>query len=109
MKLETAGRIRHSDVSEAELVAAFQDNAGRGEFVILSQGDQVYIQAGGEGEGPYDLEYRDGDAEHHFRSNQNVSKSEVPAAFRKYLRRDPSWKADFQWEKLETKPWWKVC
>jgi len=96
------------DVSETELVQAFQDDAGRGEFIILSQSEQVYLQAGGEEEGPYDLEYRDGDGEHHFRCKTNVSKSEVQAAFVKYLRSDPSWKTDFEWERLEPRPWWKV-
>jgi hypothetical protein len=40
------------DVTEADLQNAFANDAGRGEFIILSETDEVYIQAAGEGEGP---------------------------------------------------------
>jgi hypothetical protein len=110
MNLDTAQNISHKNISEAELLRAFQDDKGRGEFIILSDGDH-FIQAGGEQDGPYDMEYQEGDTAHHFRCRTDVSKSDVQAAFLKYLRRDPSWKSDFQWETLDLetkpKPWWK--
>ena len=108
MKLETAQSIGHDNVSEAELIRAFEDDRGRGEFIILSQRDQVFLQAAGEQEGPYHLEYRDGDDAHHFRCRRDLSKSEVQSAFLKYLREDGSWRSDFEWERLEKKPWWKL-
>ncbi len=107
MKLETAGDISSDNVSEAELARAFQDDAGRGEFIILSQADQIYIQASGEYDEPYILEYRDGDSDHHFQSVEDVPKEMVQAVFMKYLKGDHSWKRDVAWAKLEHKPWWK--
>jgi hypothetical protein len=108
MKLETAQGIASDSVSEAELIDAFQDDARRGEFIVLSQSKEVYIQAGGEQDGPYSLEYRDGNKDRHFRCNRDVSKSEVQAVFLKYLRGESSWQSQFEWEKLETRPWWKL-
>ena len=113
MKLETAGYLASQNVTVAELDNAFQDAVGRGEFIILSQSDQVYIQAAGEGESSYFVEYRAGDAKHHFRCTEDVSKKEVHALFMKYLAGDSSWKTDLAWEadlersQVENKPWWK--
>lgn len=56
MKLETARSLEFAQVSEQQLREAFADDKGRGEFVILSQGPEVYIQASGEDDGPYVLE-----------------------------------------------------
>src|SRR4030095_6811795 len=66
MKLETADSYVFDQVTEEQLRDTFDDDKGRGEFVILSEKPEVYIQASGEGDGPYALEYRDGDADHHF-------------------------------------------
>ncbi len=108
MQLETAQQISSQNVTEAELVEAFRDDKGRGEYIILSLDDQNYMQAAGEFDDPYTLEYREGSDEHHFQVDRDVSKEEVVAAFRKYLNRDESWRADLAWKKLENKPWWKV-
>ncbi len=108
MKLECAGSLASPNAAEADIRRAFEDDSGRGEFVILSESDQVFIQALGEGEGPYMVEYRDGGDDKHYQSAREVSKAEVEAAFCKYLNRDPSWLTDFQWKKLEFKKrWWK--
>jgi len=107
MKLECAQSISSANATEAEIRGAFADDRGRGEFIILSETDQVYLQASGEGDGPYALEYRDGSDERHFRCARDVEKPELETAFLKYLKGDPTWKTDFQWERLEMKPWWK--
>jgi hypothetical protein len=108
MELETASGLASQSVTEAELIHAFQEDAGRGDFIILSQSDQVYIQASGEGDGPYAMEYREGDADHHFQGTQDLSKTGVQSAFLTYLRRDPSWKTEYQWGQFtENKPWWR--
>jgi hypothetical protein len=108
MKLETADRISSADATEEELLNAFANDADRGEFIILSQSDQVYIQASGESDGPYVMEYREGDADHHFQCTQDLSKETVQATFMKYLRGDNSWKTNVDWKQLGNKPWWKV-
>ncbi|MEN6424859.1 MAG: hypothetical protein ABFE13_05830 [Phycisphaerales bacterium] len=41
MRLETEGHIRVADATEDDIREAFQDDADRGEFVILSRSDQV--------------------------------------------------------------------
>jgi hypothetical protein len=108
MKLETAQTLASDDVTEEELIQAFRDDAGRGEFIILGQSDQVYIQASGEADKAFVMEYREGDDAHHFQCSRDLSKSDVQSAFLKYLRGDESWKRDFEWTQPESKPWWKV-
>ena len=108
MKLECAETISSANATEADIRSAFADDNGRGEFVILSEADQMFIQASGEGDGPYTLEYREGGDDRHFQCARDVKKTEVEAAFLKYLRRDAAWKTDFQWKALEKKPWWKL-
>ena len=110
MELSTENKIAHKEADADELVAAFVDDRGRGEFIILSQSDHVYIQASGDDDGPYVLEYREGDEANHFQCPDDLSKAQIQAAFVKYLQADESWKSDFSWEALDLgsdKPWWK--
>jgi hypothetical protein len=107
MKLETAESLGFAQVTEEQLREAFRDDAGRGEFIILSQTPQAFMQAGGEGDGPYSLEYRDGDAEHHFRAGNTFRKEGVQRAFLWYLGGDARWRTEFSWQKMERKPWWR--
>ena len=55
MKLETAEAIERDNVTEQQVHEVFQDDQQRGDFIILSQQPQVYIQASGEGDGPFSL------------------------------------------------------
>ena len=89
-----------SDVTEEAILKAFSDDDGRGSFIILAESDQTFIQAAGEDNGPYALEYRDGDETRHYQCSRDLKRSEVQSAFLKYLRRDASWKTDFQWSAL---------
>ena len=107
MKLETAQSLRFAQVTEEQLREAFRDDARRGEFIILSQQPQTYIQAGGEADGPYRLEYRDGDADHHFQAAADYRKEDVQRAFLWYLAGDTRWQTEFPWRKQEQKPWWR--
>src|SRR5438067_1685967 len=107
MRLTTAQSIGFDPVTAEQLHQAFSDDAGRGEFVILSQQRHVYIQAAGEGGGPYCLEYRDGDDEPHFRADGDWQKDDVQRAFLWYLAGDPRWRTEFPWRKVAPKPWWK--
>jgi len=108
MKLETAERIGSKNVTPDELEKAFHDDQGRGEYIILSQSAHIYIQASGELDGPYIVEYREGDAEHHFQCTQEIAKQQVQDLFMKYLMDDSTWKTDVSWKLLENKPWWKI-
>lgn len=112
MKLETEAGLKKPQVLRAHIIAAFQDDERRGEFLILSRAEEVYIQAAGEGFGPYTLEYRDGDADHHFQCTRDLSKAEVQSAFLDYFDGGQYWQTDLEWKPLqfeqrENKPWWK--
>jgi hypothetical protein len=49
----------------------------------------------------YDLEYRDGPEDGHYRAtDKQITLDRMLSAFLKYMRGDFSWRADFQWEKL---------
>lgn len=108
MQLECAERIGATNATEADIRKALADDEGRGEYVILRMSRDHFIQAAGEYDNPQNLEYREGDADHHFECARKVNKAEVETVFLKYLKGDPTWKDDFEWKKLERKPWWKV-
>ncbi|HTB63098.1 MAG TPA: hypothetical protein VK737_05875 [Opitutales bacterium] len=103
MKLDAA-KTGIDNVTEEQLRGVFADDRGRGEYVRLEQKDEVYLQASGEMDGPYDLEYREGDVEHHFRAEGEFRKEEVQQAFLSYLAGDEKWRKQFRWQKLEMKP-----
>jgi hypothetical protein len=107
MKLETADSLGFDQVTEQQLREAFADDRGRGEFVILSQKQDVYMQASGDDDGPYVLEYRDGDADHHFSAGDTFRKADVLRAFLSYLAGDSRWRSEFSWQRRERKPWWR--
>jgi len=110
MKLETASGPSCDSVTEADLVSLFGRDWGADEFAILAQDGEVYIQAAGEGDGPYVLEYRDGGADSHFECARTLSKAEARSAFMKYFKGDGSWKSDLEWSRQDLgldKPWWK--
>jgi hypothetical protein len=89
------------NATESDIARFFDDDQARGSFVILTHSKQYYVQAAGEGNGPYTLECRAGDDEHHFRCTQSLSKQAVQSAFLKYLRHDPAFTSDFSWEKVK--------
>lgn len=112
MELKTQGGMYSGIANESDIIKAFQDDKKRGEFIILSKSEQVYIQAAGEGFGPYILEYRDGDEDNHFQCKRELPKPEVQAAFIEYLKGGHSWKSNLEWKRLymsqsDEKPWWK--
>jgi hypothetical protein len=108
VKLETAGTLRFAEVSAEQLRAVMSDDRKRGEFVTLIEGPEVFMQAAGEGDGPYQLEYRDGDDERHFCGVGAFRKEDVLRALLWYLEDDARWRTEISWQQLGRKPWWKV-
>jgi hypothetical protein len=108
MKLEAAESIGFDNVTAEQLRAAFASDAGWGEFIILSRDRDHYLQAAGETDGQYTLEYRDGDAAHHFCAGDAFRKEDLLRAFVSYLADSAQWRSEFNWQKLERKPWWKL-
>jgi hypothetical protein len=100
MKLESA-RLSFNEASEKDIDEVFDDDAGRGEFVILQAGEGRYIQAGGEGEGPYVLEYRESASDPRYQATQSLGKAEVKAVFLDYFRHGSSWKTNRDWKAID--------
>ena len=74
------------------------------EFAILGDDPDTYIQCAEQREPPYEyvLEYQDGSLDRHYQAVDGpITLDRVVAAFRKYLRRDPSWRSNFRWEKMD--------
>jgi hypothetical protein len=107
MELTSAGSVNFTNATEIDIRTAFADDAGRDEFIILSQSELTYMQASGECEGPYTLEYQDASTDKHYQCPDDLNKDQVQAAFLKYLNNDTSWRTGIQWQLLENKPWWK--
>ena len=83
------------DVTPAQLAEAIA-SMGRGEIEFLGLEDGAgFLQAGGEGDGPYDVQVtRDGDTFHDVAGGADVeTMTRIVTA---YLRRDASWR-DAPW------------
>jgi hypothetical protein len=69
--------------------------------MILSADDATFLQAGGEGDGPYTLEYRR--AGEQFQAVIPLTKHQVERAFLDYLRGGSGWRTERQWRQLRLK------
>jgi hypothetical protein len=100
MNLELAsGRILEM-VSED----AIRSSIAGEEYAILGPNSDVYMQCAQRKERPYDyvLEFQDGSLDEHYQAVDGpIPLERVLAAFVKYLRRDASWRFDFEWEKMD--------
>jgi|SRR6516164_7792430 hypothetical protein len=84
---------------DAQLVEEIlADDSRRGEFVILQVDKNTFLQASGEGDGPYVLEYKDGGQQ--FQALDAPTKDKVKEAFLDYLRGGSEWKTERQWRQL---------
>ncbi len=99
--LECAQSFHFGDATERDIHHAFDNDAERGEYIILTAPDGSFMQAAGEGKGPYVVEHRDGRSGGHFVAQGEFSKEEVRTAFLQYLRGDESWRAGNDWRPLE--------
>jgi hypothetical protein len=100
MKLELESGDVYEDVGEADIVEAIKGDG----FAILGDDPMTYIQCAPHPETPAEfvLEYQDGSLKRHFHAiDAPVTMDRVVGAFGKYLRKDPSWKRDFKWQKDE--------
>lgn len=108
MDLNTAN-TNIENATEDDIRRIFEDEALRGEFVTLAREDEFYIQAAGEGDGPYTLEYRDGSEQKHFQAKGDATKEQVLRAFLQYRRGSSEWKRDFTWEVISSGGGGKGC
>jgi hypothetical protein len=95
MNLTTA-RQRFADVTEQTIEEVFFDDSLRGEFAILAADENTFLQAGGEGDGPYTLEYKE--AGKQFQGVRPLMKQEVKEAFVDYFRGGSGWRTKNEWK-----------
>jgi hypothetical protein len=77
--------------------------AGHLEYVGLHDG-AAFLQAAGEGAGPYLLELHPGDGSPYVRVPQGITLESVRYALQASLARDPDWPRAFTWQPAELAP-----
>lgn len=95
MRIYGGGRFKASNAQARDVDLAFDDDKARGEFVILESGDDEFIQAAGEDEGPYVVEYCEKGEQ--FRAEGEFTKEQVRAAFLSYVNGDNEWRSAHRW------------
>ncbi|MDD5270495.1 MAG: hypothetical protein PHE80_04815 [Candidatus Omnitrophica bacterium] len=71
-------------------------------FVILSRSEMDYIQVCTNANGGYDLEYQEGDTEHHYAAvKKGLKPAEIIKAFIRYRKGDSGFKKITEWEKIK--------
>jgi hypothetical protein len=96
----TAAGSAIAEVTEAQLVDAI-DAMARGdiEFVILEDGE-AFLQAAGDGDGPYQLEFRAGAEAEQLEVPGGVDRATVQARLTAFRRRDARWRDSLDWSPL---------
>lgn len=97
---ETSGESMFEAVDDAQLldaIAAMQ--RGDIEFVILEDGD-AFLQAAGEGEGPYALQFCEGDPDAVLEVEGGVAIDALRQVMRAYLGGDRGWQQSQTWTPL---------
>ena len=97
MKLYCEGELELDPVTESNLTDAFARDEARGDFVGIEREDGGFLQAAGERDGPYHVEYRDPTAGVLYEGSRSVFKVELLEMFLSYLRDDGSWQARVSW------------
>jgi len=97
MNLTTA-RQKFGDATEQTVEEVFADHSLCGEFVILEADENTFLQAGGEGDGPYTLEYKERGKQ--FQCVRQLTKQEVKDAFLDYIRGGSGWRTKNEWKEL---------
>jgi hypothetical protein len=72
---------------------------GEIEYVILESGDE-FVQAAGEGAGPYALQFNPASGDGLLEVPGGVGDAAMRAALLAYRRGDPAWRRPFQWAPL---------
>ncbi len=102
MDISCEGEIEIEDATRADLLAAFENDEARGDFIVLgdlASDDGGFIQAAGEGDGTYAVEYRESGVLHH--ADGEFKKKQVLNFFLKYFEGDPDWKAGLTFSPID--------
>lgn len=101
-QLQSAGSLSAVDAGDADVRRAFDSDSERGEFVILDAPDGSFMQAAGEGKGPFLLEHRASSGSH-IKAVGQLTKAQVEEAFLSFLHGDEAWRTKLEWEPLKKK------
>ena len=98
--IDTAGDMTLEDASERELAAAL-DSMERGhiEYVIIESGD-AFLQAAGEGPGPYAIQFRADSADRLLDVPGGVDAETMRTVLLAYRRGDLGWRGALEWRAL---------
>ena len=97
---DPTGSTPIENVTDADVLSAI-DAMQRGdiEYVILENGDE-FLQAAGEGNGPYALEVSTDTAGLMVGVRGGVDAETMRKVFLAYLRRDPAWRGALEWKAM---------
>ncbi|WP_442483218.1 hypothetical protein [Aeoliella sp. SH292] len=112
MHLETEAGTKFSSPSAGDIRHAIDTlDVDESTYAILTRSPQTYMQTMRLEDG-FELEYQDGDTDHHYQADRLLTAEEVIAAMDSYAADDPQWKTMFVWQKLDlsaTSPAKKGC
>lgn len=112
MHLETEAGTKFSLPSASDIRHAIESlDVDESTYAILTRSPQTYMQTMRLEEG-FELEYQEGDTDHHYQADRLLTAEEVIAAMDSYAADDPEWKTMVAWQKLDltaTSPTKKGC
>ena len=103
MKLNICGQKTIVNPSDKEIREALSrlDTRSGDAFVILGPTDMTYIQASGDRNVGFDLEYQESTVEQHFRAkNENITLDDVMESFTAYRAGRTDWKDKFDFRRV---------
>ncbi len=104
MLLELGSGATIDEPKPGQLLAALAalPEGSDGSYAILTAEDHYFVQALGSYSGGFTLEYQDGSLDKHFQcENTRLDFETVVKAFQSYARRDPHWKSNLDWKRIE--------
>ena len=99
MDIETAGYLFYQNATAGDLADTFDNDRGRGGFIILMKNEMSFIKAWGVDAGPYMIACRDGFVQYRLRTG--VSKNDARRILMKYLHHDNTYRTDRQWRRVD--------
>jgi hypothetical protein len=101
MHLETEAGTKFSSPKSSDIRHAIETlDVEVSTYAILTRSPQTYMQTMRLEEG-YELEYQEGDTDHHYQADRLVTADEVIAAMTSYAADDPAWKTMCAWKPLD--------
>lgn len=99
--LDCGGEFSVPDCRDVDIERAFAGESLPGDgYVILTAPDGSVIQAAGDGDGPYTLEYIDASSDAHVVADGEPNKARVREIFLLYRRGDKRWRDIHEWRPM---------